>query len=205
MSKLIAFEGIDRSGKTTQIRKLYDHFAALKLKFYITREPCDYDVRFELKNGFLTPEQQLKLILKDRIKHNPTIKYLLEDSDLVLCDRYTDSTLAYQGYGHGLDLDNLRKLNHDATGGIDPDMVILFDCPVEVAVRRNLDKPLDKVERDLLFLDRVRFGYLELAGQNGWTVIDANQSEDLVFEEVKKLIVPMIPEEDREYLKARLF
>ena len=90
MSKLIAFEGIDRSGKTTQVKKLYDHFTALKLKFYITREPCDYDVRFELKNGCLTPEQQLKLILKDRIKHNPTIKYLLEDSDLVLCDRYTD-------------------------------------------------------------------------------------------------------------------
>lgn len=188
MSKLIAFEGIDRSGKTTQIRKLYDHFAALKLKFYITREPCDYDVRFELKNGFLTPEQQLKLILKDRIKHNPTIKYLLEDSDLVLCDRYTDSTLAYQGYGHGLNLDNLRKLNHDATGGIDPDMVILFDCPVEVAVRRNLDKPLDKVERDLLFLDRVRFGYLELARQNNWIVIDATRSECQVFAELLGII-----------------
>lgn len=193
MSKLIAFEGIDRSGKTTQIRKLYDHFAALKLKFYITREPCDYDVRFELKNGFLTPEQQLKLILKDRIKHNPTIKYLLEDSDLVLCDRYTDSTLAYQGYGHGLNLDNLRKLNHDATGGIDPDMVILFDCPVEVAVRRNLDKPLDKVERDLLFLDRVRFGYLELARQNNWIVIDATRSECQVFAELLGIIpVPVI-------------
>ena len=193
MSKLIAFEGIDRSGKTTQIRKLYDHFAALKLKFYITREPCDYDVRFELKNGCLTPEQQLKLILKDRIKHNPTIKYLLEDSDLVLCDRYTDSTLAYQGYGHGLDLDNLRKLNHDATGGIDPDMVILFDCPVEVAVRRNLDKPLDKVERDLLFLDRVRFGYLELARQNNWIVIDATQTTTRITQEISGILMGVIP------------
>lgn len=193
MSKLIAFEGIDRSGKTTQIRKLYDHFAALKLKFYITREPCDYDVRFELKNGFLTPEQQLKLILKDRIKHNPTIKYLLEDSDLVLCDRYTDSTLAYQGYGHGLNLDNLRKLNHEATGGIDPDMVILFDCPVEVAVRRDLDKPLDKVERDLLFLDRVRFGYLELARQNNWIVIDATQTTTRITQEISGILMGVIP------------
>ena len=193
MSKLIAFEGIDRSGKTTQVKKLYDHFTALKLKFYITREPCDYDVRFELKNGCLTPEQQLKLILKDRIKHNPTIKYLLEDSDLVLCDRYTDSTLAYQGYGHGLNLDNLRKLNHEATGGIDPDMVILFDCPVEGAVRRDLDKPLDKVERDLLFLDRVRFGYLELARQNKWIVVDATRSECQIFAELLGIIpVPVI-------------
>ena len=194
MSKLIAFEGIDRSGKTTQIRKLCDHFTALKLKFYITREPCDYDVRFELKNGLLTPERQLKLILKDRIKHNPTIRYLLEDSDLVLCDRYTDSTLAYQGYGHGLNLDNLRKLNHDATGGIDPDMVILFDCPVEVAVRRDLDKPLDKVERDLLFLDRVRFGYLELAArQNNWIIIDATQTTTRMFQEISGILMGIIP------------
>ena len=193
MSKLIAFEGIDRSGKTTQIRKLYDHFTALKLKFYITREPCDYDVRFELKNGCFPPEQQLKLILEDRIKHNPTIKYLLEDSDLVLCDRYTDSTLAYQGYGHGLDLDNLRKLNHEATGGIDPDMVILFDCPVEVAAHRHLNKPLDKIERDLLFLDRVRFGYLELARQNNWIVVDATRSECQIFAELLGIIpVPVV-------------
>ena len=194
MSKLIAFEGIDRSGKTTQVKKLYDHFTALKLKFYITREPCDYDVRFELKNGCLTPEQQLKLILKDRIKHNPTIKYLLEDSDLVLCDRYTDSTLAYQGYGHGLNLDNLRKLNHEATGGIDPDMVILFDCPVEVAVRRDLDKPLDKIERDLLFLDRVRFGYLELAArQNNWIVIDTKRTTTRITQQISGILMGIIP------------
>jgi thymidylate kinase len=61
------------------------------------------------------------------------------------------------------------------------------------------------MESDRPFLERVRLGYLELAGQHGWTVIDANQSEDLVFEEIKKLIIPLIPEEDREYLKARLF
>ena len=193
MSKLIVFEGIDRSGKTTQIRKLYDHFTALKLKFYITREPCDYDVRFELKNGLLTPEQQLKLILNDRIKHNPTVKYLLEDSDLVLCDRYTDSTLAYQGYGHGLNLDNLRKLNHEATGGIDPDMVILFDCPVEVALKRDLNRPLDKIEQDLLFLDRVRYGYLELARQNNWIVIDATQTTTRMFQEISGILMGIIP------------
>ena len=72
-------------------------------------------------------------------------------------------------------------------------MVILFDCPVEVAVRRDLDKPLDKVERDLLFLDRVRFGYLELARQNNWIVIDATRSECQIFAELLGVIpVPVI-------------
>ena len=188
MGKLIVFEGIDRSGKTTQIKKLYDHLQKLRVRFYITREPCDRDVRFELKNGNLSSEEQLNLILKDRTKHSPVIKYLLENSELVLCDRFTGSTLAYQGYGHGLDLGVLEKLNESATGGIKPDMTILFDCPVDVAIKRNFGKPLDRVEQDLHFLDRVRFGYLELARENDWVVIDATRSECQIFTELLGII-----------------
>lgn len=193
MSKLIVFEGIDRSGKTTQVKKLYDHFTALKLGFYITREPCNRNVRFELKNGNLSPKQQLELILKDRCEHCHLTKHLLESADLVLCDRFTGSTFAYQGYGHGLDLDVLRELNEVATGGIKPDMTILFDCPVDVAIKRNFGKPLDKVEQDLHFLDRVRFGYLELARENNWIVIDATRSECQIFAELLGIIpVPVV-------------
>ena len=193
MSKLIVFEGIDRSGKTTQVKKLYDHFTALKSGFYITREPCNRNVRFELKNGNLSPEQQLELILKDRCEHCHLTKHLLESADLVLCDRFTGSTFAYQGYGHGLDLDVLRELNEVATGGIKPDMTILFDCPVDVAIKRNFDKPLDKVEQDLHFLDRVRFGYLELARENNWIVVDATRSECQIFAELLGIIpVPVV-------------
>lgn len=193
MSKLIAFEGIDRSGKTTQVKKLYDHFTALKLGFYITREPCNRNVRFELKNGNLSPKQQLELILKDRCEHCHLTKHLLESADLVLCDRFTGSTFAYQGYGHGLDLDVLRELNEVATGGIKPDMTILFDCPVDVAIKRNFGKPLDKVEQDLHFLDRVRFGYLELARENNWIVVDATRSECQIFAELLGIIpVPVV-------------
>lgn len=188
MSKLIVFEGIDRSGKTTQVKKLYDHFTALKLGFYITREPCNRNVRFELKNGNLSPKQQLELILKDRCEHCHLTKHLLESADLVLCDRFTGSTFAYQGYGHGLDLDVLRELNEVATGGIKPDMTILFDCPVDVAIKRNFGKPLDKVEQDLHFLDRVRFGYLELARENNWIVVDATRSECQIFAELLGII-----------------
>lgn len=193
MSKLIVFEGIDRSGKTTQVKKLYDHFTALKLGFYITREPCNRNVRFELKNGNLSPKQQLELILKDRCEHCHLTKHLLESADLVLCDRFTGSTFAYQGYGYGLDLDVLRELNEVATGGIKPDMTILFDCPVDVAIKRNFGKPLDKVEQDLHFLDRVRFGYLELARENNWIVIDATRSECQIFAELLGIIpVPVV-------------
>jgi dTMP kinase len=188
MSKLIVFEGIDRSGKTTQVKKLYDHFTALKLGFYITREPCNRNVRFELKNGNLSPKQQLELILKDRCEHCHLTKHLLESADLVLCDRFTGSTFAYQGYGYGLDLDVLRELNEVATGGIKPDMTILFDCPVDVAIKRNFGKPLDRVEQDLHFLDRVRFGYLELARENDWVVIDATRSECQIFTELLGII-----------------
>jgi dTMP kinase len=193
MSKLIVFEGIDRSGKTTQVKKLYDHFTALKLGFYITREPCNRNVRFELKNGNLSPKQQLELILKDRCEHCHLTKHLLESADLVLCDRFTGSTFAYQGYGYGLDLDVLRELNEVATGGIKPDMTILFDCPVDVAIKRNFGKPLDKVEQDLHFLDRVRFGYLELARENNWIVVDATRSECQIFAELLGIIpVPVV-------------
>ena len=193
MSKLIVFEGIDRSGKTTQVKKLYDHFTALKLGFYITREPCNRNVRFELKNGNLSPKQQLELILKDRCEHCHLTKHLLESADLVLCDRFTGSTFAYQGYGHGLDLDVLRELNEVATVGVTPDMTILFDCPVDVAIKRNFGKPLDKVEQDLHFLDRVRFGYLELARENNWIVVDATRSECQIFAELLGIIpVPVV-------------
>lgn len=192
-AKFIVFEGIDRSGKTTQVKKLYEHLTALRLGFYVTREPCNRDVRFELKNGSLSPEQQLELILKDRREHCYLIKHLLEGSELVLCDRYTGSTLAYQGYGHGLDLGVLGELNEAATGGIKPDLTILFDCPVDVAIKRNFGKPLDKVEQDLHFLDRVRFGYLELARENNWIVVDATRSECQIFAELLGIIpVPVV-------------
>lgn len=190
MGKLVVFEGIDRSGKTTQLNRFYDYLQKIEIKFFVTREPNNRDVRFLLKSGNLSPEDQLDLILRDRVEHSHLIKFLLEDSELVLCDRFTPSTLAYQGYGHGMDIERLNALNEKATQGIKADKVILFDCPIDRALKRNTGKPLDHIEQDPLFLDRVRFGYLELARKNNWDVIDASQSPDQVFEAVKNLILP---------------
>lgn len=206
MHKFIVIDGIDGSGKGTILTRLIEWLKInTKIKFYRTEEPFDKKTRKQLKETHFTPVRQLDLLIEDRREHcRFIVKPMLDCGFWVFCDRFTPSTLAYQGYGHGLDIPRIQRLNSEATEGLKPDLTIILDCFVENALSRKTE-PLDCMESDRPFLERVRLGYLELAGQNGWTVIDANQSEDLVFEEVKKLIVPMIPEEDREYLKARLF
>ena len=193
MGKLIVFEGIDRSGKTTQISRLYEYLKTLDIKFFTTREPNDPRVRDFLKANNIPPEGQLDLILRDRYQHTCLLRSMLEDSELVLCDRYTGSTLAYQGHGHGMDIERLESLNKKASQGIEADVTILFDCPVDVALRRNPGKSLDKIETDPLFLDRVRYGYLELAKKYNWAVVDASQSECVVFEEVLQILGTAVP------------
>lgn len=183
MSKFIVFEGIDRSGKTTQINRLYHYLKEKEIKFFKTREPYSDATREKLKTTILKPEEQLDLILKDRIEHCHLIRYMMENSDVVLCDRFTLSTVAYQGYGHGLDLYQINKMNEVATQGLTPDLVLVFDCPVGVAVKRGQDKPLDVMERDLFFLERVRAGYLHLSSQYGYSLIDANRTEDKILNE----------------------
>lgn len=206
MHKFIAFEGIDGSGKSTQISMLIEWLKInTKVKLYRTEEPFDKKTKKQLKETHFTPVRQLDLLIEDRREHCKFIvKPMLDCGFWVFCDRYSPSSLAYQGYGHGLDLSYIERLNDDATGGLKPDLTIILDCFVENAISRKTE-PLDYMEVDRPFLERVRLGYLELAGQYGWTIVDANQPQERVFEEVKKLIVPMIPEEDREYLKARLF
>ena len=206
MHKFIVFEGIDGSGKSTQISMLIEWLKInTKVKLYRTEEPFDKKTKKQLKETHFTPVRQLDLLIEDRREHCKfIIKPMLDCGFWVFCDRYSPSSLAYQGYGHGLDLSYIERLNDDATGGLKPDLTIILDCFVENAISRKTE-PLDYMEVDRPFLERVRLGYLELAGQYGWTIVDANQPQERVFEEVKKLIVPMIPEEDREYLKARLF
>ena len=206
MHKFIVIDGIDGSGKGTILTRLIEWLKInTKIKLYRTEEPFDKKTRKQLKETNFTPVRQLDLLIEDRREHCKFIvKPMLDCGFWVFCDRFTPSTLAYQGYGHGLDIPRIQRLNSEATEGLKPDLTIILDCFVENALSRKTE-PLDCMENDRPFLERVRLGYLELAGQHGWTVIDANQSEDLVFEEIKKLIIPLIPEEDREYLKARLF
>lgn len=206
MNRFIVIDGIDGSGKTSLLTRLMEWLKInTKIKLYRTDEPFDKKVKKQLKETHFTPVRQLDLLIEDRREHCKfIIKPMLDCGFWVFCDRYTPSTLAYQGYGHGLDLPRIERLNEEATGGLKPDMTIILDCLVENAISRKTE-PLDCMEIDRPHLECVRLGYLELAGQHGWTIVDGNQSQDAVFEEVKRLIVPLVPEEDREYLKARLF
>ena len=144
---------------------------------------------------------ELFLYLADRAQHvHEIIRPALASGRLVLCDRFTDSTLAYQGYGRGVDLDMLRRLNQVASHGITPDVTFLLDCPVEVGLSRTAQRNMnlksggsreDRFEQERAdFHERVRRGFLELARAQPQRiyVLDASRPTEEVHHEIKKIV-----------------
>src|SRR5262245_22521817 len=170
-SGLITFEGVEGSGKSTQCRLLADHLKQRGLDVAVTSEPDGTALGrvirgvFEVGDGPPTPLSQALLFMAARQQHVvQVIEPALRRGALVLCDRYADATLAYQGYGQGLALETIRDLNLLATGGVLPDLTVLLDLPAEVGMARIERRRLDVFERmDLSFHRRVREGYLEIA------------------------------------------
>lgn len=165
----ITIEGIDGAGKTTQTRLLVGWLIGLGYGVCATREPGGTSAGERIRDLVLSrewaipAEAELFLYLADRTIHvSQVIRPALAAGDVVVCERYTDSTLAYQGYGRGLDPGLLRQLNETATGGLVPDLTLVLDLPVNMA---RLDEGrLDRLEsegRD--FLARVAAGFRELA------------------------------------------
>jgi dTMP kinase len=180
----VAFEGIDGSGKTEQLGQVAKHLTEHSgLKILNTREPWGDDARIRIKNTDLPPLDQIQLIAEDRKAHCNWLREVWGDYDLILCDRFTASTLAYQGYGEGLEIEGLIRVNETATQGLKPDLVLLLDCPVNVSVNR-LNRSLDKIEKNIHFLNRVRFGYLALAHRFNYQIIDASKNKGNVFTDV---------------------
>ncbi|MGH7930473.1 MAG: dTMP kinase, partial [Candidatus Binatia bacterium] len=144
MVRFITFEGGDGTGKSTQINALERHLAARGRAFVSTREPGGTPVGklirqalLEIGNQPIGTPTELFLYLADRAQHvQDVILPALDSSKIVLCDRYSDSTIAYQGYGRGMDLKVLRELNQIADRGLKPDLTLLFDCPVEIGLSR---------------------------------------------------------------------
>ncbi|MBI4610116.1 MAG: dTMP kinase [Candidatus Rokubacteria bacterium] len=168
---LITIEGIEGSGKTTQCRMLADW---LRARGHVVRETSEPDgTRLgEMVRAFFatdrpapTPLAEVFLFLAARQQHvSEVIRPALERGEVVLCDRYADATMAYQGYGRGVDRRLIRELNALATGGLRPDRTLLLDLPAEVGLARLSGKALDAFERmDVTFHGRVRQGYLEIA------------------------------------------
>jgi len=176
----VAFEGIDVSGKSTQARRVADLHEAL-----FTFEPGDTPLGRDLRHWLLDaatpmePATEALLMLADRSHHvRSVIEPTLAAGRSVVTDRFFASTLAYQGYGRGVDLRLLRAASELAIGACVPDLTILLDVPLEVVNERRARDRRDRFEaEDLAFHRRVREGYLELADEYRWAIVDGSLGE----------------------------
>ncbi|MGA8662468.1 MAG: dTMP kinase [Candidatus Cybelea sp.] len=188
----VVIEGIEGSGKSTLHKGLVERFGVEGRDVVVTREPGGTATGDAIRSIFLDrtltiePLTEAFLVSAARVQHvAEVIRPALAQDRLVLCDRFTDSTLAYQGYGGGLELASLQRLCGEATGGIQPDLVLLIDLPIDVARARLQERyVLDRVEsRDAAFHERVRQGYLELAKSARHRVLDGTLPRDRLLED----------------------
>ena len=202
----ITFEGPEGSGKSTQLPQLAQFLEEKGLSVVRTREPGGTkigdqirEVLVRMDNTELHPRTEILLFLAARAQLvEELIIPSLQQGKIILCDRYGDSALAYQGYGHGLDLDALRAMLQFATGGLKPDRTILLDVDVMTGLKRKKIKEewnrLDAYE--LSFHERVRTGYHILAGQEPerWKIVDATQDPEQVQTEIRALVLNALEE-----------
>ena len=206
----ITFEGIEGCGKTTQIKRIEKKLKSHGIPLITTLEPggtiIGMDIRQILlnsRNKNLSPLTELILYAADRAQHvEEIIEPALDQGKWVLCDRFFDATMAYQGSARGLDRELIKFLNDKVTHGIRPDITFLLDCPVEVGLDRALkrNKALsqegqDRFEREKPDFHRmVRKGYLELARKDNkrFVVIDATLTEDDVEQEIFQFLMQFL-------------
>lgn len=190
----ITFEGIEGSGKTTQQRRLAATLEASGRTVVLTKEPGGTPLADRIRallldsGSVIDPIAEVFLFAASRRQHTTeVIEPALARGEVVLCDRYTDSTLAYQGFGRVIDLDRLRVLNRWATNELEPHLTLLFDLPEEEGLRRARSRNAVATNdegrfeaEDLRFHRRVREGYLALAvaSPDRFAVIDANGAVD---------------------------
>jgi len=194
----VTLEGPEGAGKTTQLKLLSKHLEALGHKHLVTRDPGGTSLGRQIRRILLNPETpvcpltELLLYEADRAQHvEEVIVPALKSGSLVLCDRYTDSTLAYQGYARQLDFELIRKLNQIATGGLTPDLTILFDIDSSAGLARLHPSGHDRLEREALeFHVKVRKGYHQMVKQEPerWQVIDASRPFSLVQEDLRRIL-----------------
>lgn len=195
----ITFEGPDGCGKTTQMKLLAEYFEKKGKEVVLTREPGGKGLGEKVREILLNYDGEVSdrcesfLFLADRAQNidiivNPAVK----EGKIVLCDRHIDSTVTYQGYGRGLNIDRINMLNNLATNGKKPDLTLVFDVDVETSMKR-VGKEKDRMESaGIDFHNRVRKGYLELAKQEPKRikVLDATKS----IEEIHKDVINILAE-----------
>jgi dTMP kinase len=173
--KLIVFEGVEGCGKTSQIQLCCQWLESLGVSVVVTREPGGTELGLHLRRLLLEKAEnqpvgevtELLLYAADRSQHvQEELKPNLAAGKYILCDRYTDSTIAYQGYGRGLNMSLINQLNNIATGGLESDLTIWLDVDVEVGLsrKRKDEVGLDRIEQEAIaFHRRIQQGYAELA------------------------------------------
>lgn len=199
MAYFITFEGVEGAGKSTQINLLSNYFKKNKIDFIALREP----------GGTFLGEKIRNILLKDKeLKIDPTIETLLmmvsrrelliqkifpslKENKIVICDRFIDSTMAYQGYGRGVDLKWIKKIFQLVCFNFYPNLTILLDIDIEDSFKRLKNKVKDRFEvEDISFHKRIREGFLKISEENKKRVIliDANKSKNEVFENILKCL-----------------
>lgn len=197
----ITFEGADGSGKTTQLNNIKSFLEQKGFDVVVTREPGALEIGQKIRNillhhdGIVADRCEMFLFLADRAQHiEMFIKPAIKDGKIVLCDRHTDSTIAYQGYGRGQDINLLKELNEIAVNTIKPDLTLVFDVSTEVAQER-VGNEKDRMESaGIEFHKKVRNGYLELQKQEPDRIklVNANNSIEEVFEETKNIVEKLL-------------
>ncbi len=203
MSLFITFEGGEGSGKSVQARALYRRLSRLATPAVLTHEPGGTPVSRKIgrwlkwaEDTDISPLAELLLFNASRAQLvAEVIKPNLKNGKVVICDRYADSTKAYQSYGRGLDLENVKSINSVATQGLEPDLTVLLDIAVETGLARKNARKQDRFEREALaFHQRVRDGYLKMAASDSrrWLVVDATQSKgkiaEIIWQRVSQLL-----------------
>lgn len=198
----ITLEGPEGSGKTSHIPYLVEYLREKGYTVFPTREPGGTsiseqirDILHDIKNVEMHPHTETLLYQAARAQIvEQVIKPRLADGEIVISDRYYDSTIAYQGYGHQQNLDEIRSLVKYATGGLTPDLTILLDLDIEVGLKRKTQNEVEWNRMDsytIEFYQRVRRGYLEMVKQEPkrWVVVNSGQKWDDVQAELKKVIL----------------
>jgi len=211
MKLFITFEGIEGCGKTTQICLIKDYLLKRGYPVIATREPGGTQIGDSIRKILLDSQNakidirtELLLYQASRAQHiKDVIRPALEQGYIVLCDRFTDATLAYQGYAQGISKDLIESLNQFATNNLTPDFTILIDCPVEIGLKRvqNRKETLNQKvsedrfeEKSIAFHQMVRLGYLQIADRNSNRIyiVDGRKEPSNVHREIRSIVIKKI-------------